>query len=240
MVFLQNAAGHWGSFRFCSSPTANEKLEVLPIKLKGVVWGSWPKPIEAPQRLPKKLSQKASTRKGIKVQRFKRRFHTKRFPHQGSKVPNKGAALRFKGPSWRQVGDKWRHADQSTHSIQNVLGEKWETTGDKLETKNPGDTYKTSERPEFSEHPECSRRQLGNEWRQVGDKPEITRSENRVQRETNRETSAKSCGQRIQCSGENWESRGRQMETSRRQVWNHAGRESRMYWETSGRQVGDK
>ena len=119
--------------------------------------------------------------------------------------------------------------------------------------------------PKHSEHPGCTERQVGDKWETgqriqsvVGDKCEIMWTKalkaeciGRQAWETDRcETSAKSRGPKHS------ECIGRQMETSGRQAWNHAGqriesvvgdkreitrnkslRASRVY---TGRQVGDK
>ena len=89
------------------------------------------------------------------------------------------------GDNWetsgRQMGNKWetsiKSCGQSTESIQSLLGDKWETSGRQM-----GHKFKIM-RPEHSEHPELTGRQV--------------------------ETSVKSCGQSTQSIqsllGDNWE-----------------------------------
>ena len=96
-------------------------------------------------------------------------------------------ALRASRAYWEKTGrqvrpEHWEHpeltgrqvGDQSTKSIESLLGDKWETNG------------------EHWEHPELTGRQVGDKW----------------------ETSLKSCGQAL--------------------------RASRAYWQTNGKQMGDK
>ena len=139
------------------------------------------------------------------------------------------------------MGDKWRQAGDKCAIIRTRAGRQ---LGEKQGVV--GDSYKTSERLEHSER----QLQVANKWRQVGDKPEITWSENR-------ERSGRQTGRQVQnhAGKENWETRGdkwRQVETgvkSRGQtiegvVGDHGGqvghiceitrtRASRAYWETS-------
>ena len=105
-------------------------------------------------------------------------------------VGEKPETMRAENPqcSGRQLGDKC--ADQSTQSIQDVLGDKWGTTEVREEMRDKAlrasklnvlrDKWETSGdkwekglscEPKHSEHP-------GFIGRQVGDKPEIPRAEN--------------------------------------------------------------
>ena len=77
------------------------------------------------------------------------------------------------------------------------MGDKWRQAQDKCEIMRA------------ENHPECTGSQVGDKWRQgsCGQRIQTVVGDNW-------ETSAKSCGQRIQCSGKNWETRGRQAEKS--------------------------
>ena len=109
-------------------------------------------------------------------------------------------------------------------------------------------------RPEHSEHPELTGRQVGDKWdygetsgRQVGDKPEIMRPEQlRAYWETYWETSGKQMGDKYlgdKYLGDNWETSGDKWETSIKSCGQSTERIQSLLgdkWETSGRQVGDK
>ena len=93
---------------------------------------------------------------------------------------------------------------------QSVVGDKWETS-----SKSCG--------PRHSEHPKRTATQVGDKWRQVGGKLEITRAENRecsYRRQLGEkwETSTKSCGPKHSehpaCTGRQVGEKWGQVETS--------------------------
>eukprot|EP00435_Cladocopium_sp_Y103_P009875 s4211_g2.t1 len=126
-----------------------------------------------------------------------------------------------------------QHANQSAQSIQSLLGDKWETSV-------------KSCTPEHSEHPELTGRQVGDKWRQVGDKCEVMRTRS-IQSllgdkwETSGdkwETSVKACGpehsEHPAFTGRHVEQKWRQVADRGEIMRTRALRAPRAYRETSG------
>ena len=145
--------------------------------------------------------------------------------------------------SGRQLGGKRRnHADPSTQSIQSVLGNKWETSGDKWETRLKlceqriqsvvGDGWETSAKPrgpnysdfsEYTDKPEIMRAENGEcSGRQLGNKREIM--------QTKALRDPKCTGTQV---GDKWIFFGEKLAIMRAEIQNVVGDN----WERSGRQV---